>query len=52
MYLGEGKSVQLYSQWVSDGDVEVVKASHQAELSKIKFEKTLLPPPREYRRTP
>jgi len=38
MYLGGGKSLQLYSQWMSDGDVEVVKASHQAERSKIKFE--------------
>ena len=39
MYLGGGKGLQIYSQWMSDGDVEVVKASHQAELSKIKFEK-------------
>jgi dihydroorotate dehydrogenase len=34
-----GRSLQLCSQWMSDGDVEVVKASHQAELPKIKFEK-------------
>ena len=39
MYLGGGKSLQLYSQWMSDGDVQIAKASRQAELSKIKFEK-------------
>ena len=39
MYLGGGKSLQLYSQWMSDGDVEIVRASRQAELSKIRFEK-------------
>jgi sulfide:quinone oxidoreductase len=39
MYLGGGTGLYLYSQWLSDGDVEVAKASRQAELSKIKFEK-------------
>ena len=39
MYLGGGQSLYLYSQWMSDGDVESAKVSRQAELSKIKFEK-------------
>lgn len=38
MYLGGGMGLQIYSQWMSDGDVEFVRASHQAELSKIRFE--------------
>jgi len=42
MYLGGGKSLYMYSQWMSDGDVEMAKPSRQAELSKIKFEKTFL----------
>jgi hypothetical protein len=40
MYLGGGESLYLYSQWMSDGDVEEAKASRRAELSKIRFEKT------------
>ncbi len=39
MYLGGGRGLYMYSQWMSDGDVEVAKASRQAELSKIEFEK-------------
>jgi len=39
MYLGGGRGLYMYSQWLSDGDVEVAKASRQAELSKIEFEK-------------
>ena len=42
MYLGGGESLYLYSQWMSDGDVEEARASRQAELSKIRFEKTFL----------
>ena len=37
MYLGGGKSLYMYSQWMSDGDVELAKPSRQAELSKNKF---------------
>ena len=39
MYLGGGQSLYMYSQWMSDGDVEVAEASSQAERSKIRFEK-------------
>lgn len=39
MYLGGGRGLYMYSQWLSDGDVEMAKASRQAELSKIEFEK-------------
>jgi sulfide:quinone oxidoreductase len=39
MYLGGGKGLYMYSQWLADGDVEEVKAGRQQELSKIKFEK-------------
>lgn len=39
MYLGGGESLYLYSQWMSDGDVEWARPSRQAERSKINFEK-------------
>ncbi len=42
MYLGGGESLYLYSQWMSDGDVEWARASRGAETSKIRFEKLFL----------
>jgi sulfide:quinone oxidoreductase len=39
MYLGGGSGLYMYSQWLSDGDVEVAKESREAEISKTKFEK-------------
>lgn len=42
LYLGGGESLYLYSQWMSDGDVEEARASREAELSKIEFERKFL----------
>lgn len=35
---GGGKALYLYSQWMSDGDIVEIKESHEAYLSKIRFE--------------
>lgn len=42
MYLGGGESLYMYSQWMSDGDVEEASASREAETSKIEFERKFL----------
>ena len=39
MYLGGGRGLYMYSQWMSDGSVIEIKAGPEPYLSKIQFEK-------------